>query len=667
MPAVVLAQLQTRARRSLRTPWPYLLVTAGLAWLSIREVLRRAGGPALPLDDSYIHFQFARAFARGAPFRYAPGAAPVAGATSLLWPLLLAIPQALGVSGLGLIWWAWGLAWLSLAGLAYDTARVAERITSEGIAALCGALVLAFSANAWFASSGMEVIPLAWCLLRAARRSAEWLEGERSQLNELFALAWLGPLLRPEGCLASVFVASAFALGAGTRRVPRALAALCAVLAPPGIYLIFTGQAAQTTAIVKWLPLNPYLDAGQVLGTIFDNVRLFFSTLIDGQIWSAVFVPAHSRILACCALPALLYASSARGVSARGWLLVLLGLGMLIPTTYDSFLWNRLRYLWPFSAPWLIGLGALCDQLGELAARVERRLGWLRYALAAALVGVLASKYPFTFWDLGESSAAISEQHVALGLWAKRALPSDARIGVNDTGAIAYFSERPVFDIVGLTTAGEARYWVAGTGSRFEHYERLQRSALPTHFIVYPAWLGLDQLLGDCSEERTVHATILGGTTMLACSADYRTLGSGERPSAPELAAREPLDVLDVADLESEAAHGYVLRPATQGDDVVAVVGERSDGERKHRDHDSFTLRVAPGARLVARLGASEPVRVDVRVAGAPLVSWSLTVGDFQERSATLPASTVASPSAVEVSAEPGKHFAAAHYWIYPK
>ena len=46
-----------------------------------------------------------------------------------------------------------------------------------------------------------------------------------------------------------------------------------------------------------------------------------------------------------------------------------------------------------------------------------------------------------------------------------------------------------VFDVVGLTTPREAQYWVAGAGSRFEHYEQLDRADLPTHFIVYPGWM----------------------------------------------------------------------------------------------------------------------------------------------------------------------------------
>ncbi|HYQ42536.1 MAG TPA: hypothetical protein VER11_11230, partial [Polyangiaceae bacterium] len=147
--------------------WGFLLAAALPASLAIREILAaNHGAPAVPLDDSYIHFQFARSFAEGRPFVYSPGAVPVAGATSLLWPLLLALPQCFGVHGLTLIYFAWGLGFVALGLLAYETARAAEGLVSPRVAWLAGVLTLAFSANTWFAASGMEVVPLAWLLMR---------------------------------------------------------------------------------------------------------------------------------------------------------------------------------------------------------------------------------------------------------------------------------------------------------------------------------------------------------------------------------------------------------------------------------------------------------------------------------------------------------------------
>jgi len=644
--------------------WSFLLAAALLGALALTRILARNDGvPAVPLDDSYIHFQFARSFAQGHPFVYSPGAVPVAGATSLLWPLLLAVPQCFGVHGSALIPWAWGLGFLALGLLGYETARAAEGITSPRVAWIAGALTLAFSANTWFAASGMEVVPLGWLLMRCCRRAAEWLEGERERLWELLLLALLTPTMRPEGALGSALIASALCFGAGPKR---AYAALCLAFpaVPPLVYVLFTGHATQTTTLVKWLPFSPYLDRPALLATIFSNVQLFWSTLLDGQLWSAAFVPEHAKFVTWLALPALIFAGQSRSRSARSWLLVALGLGILLPTTYDSFLWNRLRYLWPFAGPWLIGVVALSEQIAEFSALLWQRLSALRFVLSAAIGLALAAKFPFALSDLAISASAISAQHVDLGEWAKRSLPAGARIGVNDTGAIAYFSQRHVFDIVGLTTTGEARYWTAGAGSRFEHYERLPRSVLPTIFIVYPPWFALPDLLGPCLTERTVNATILGGATMVACPADYSRLGSGERPTLIQFWQRAARDSLDVADLDSEAAHGYALLPARQADNVLLSNGVVLDGARLYRGREAFRLDLAPGGRLVARLGAEQPLTVSLRIGGRPIESWTVARPDFEDHVLSLPADLPPGPADVEISAEGGT-FSALHYWSY--
>ncbi len=662
----VLAQADCpRWLRIARSPWSFLVVAALPASLAIHGILTLNGGaPAVPLDDSYIHFQFARSFAHGQPFVYSPGTAPVPGATSLLWPLLLALPQLFGVKGLDLIPWAWAFGFVSLGLLAYESARAAEHITSPRMAWLAGVLVLSFSANTWFAASGMEVVPLAWLLMRCARRAAEWLEGDRRRLGELLLLALLTPLMRPEGALGSVLIGAAlFIADSGARRA-FGLAALTGIAVPPAIYRVFTGYATQTTTLVKWLPFSPYLDLQQLVAQVLSNVRLLLSTLLDGQLWSAAYLPEHSRVLAWLALPALIVAGTIRRTSWRAWLLVALGLGMFLPTTYDSFLWNRLRYLWPFAGPWLIGIVALADLAGELAAPWRPRAGLVRYGLVAAVGYALVGKFSFALEDLAVSAHAISSQQAELGSWARDSLEPEERLGVSDTGAIGYLSNHTLFDVVGLTTVGEARYWSAGAGSRFEHYEHLPRRALPTFFIVYPEWFAIPQLLGVCVQERTVHATILGGETMVACHADYAKLGSGEDAQASEFRQRPALDALDVADLESESAHSYIVRPAAQADDVVLSDGVLVDGARRNRRLDRFRIELAPGATFVSRLGSECPTRLSLRMNGRLLESWTVSRPDFEEHALTLPADIPRGPAELVVSTE-GPAFSAAHYWVY--
>src|SRR5690606_2117402 len=64
------------------------------------------GAWSAPLDDVFIHFDFARSTARGYPFEWIEGNGYSSGGTSLLYPFVLAIGFALGLDGLDLMHWA---------------------------------------------------------------------------------------------------------------------------------------------------------------------------------------------------------------------------------------------------------------------------------------------------------------------------------------------------------------------------------------------------------------------------------------------------------------------------------------------------------------------------------------------------------------------------------
>lgn len=637
-------------------------MTVALSVWVYREVTAATGGPlGAPLDDSYIHFQFARTFAELRPFEYVEGAPPVAGATSLLWPALLTPAIWLGARAQGLLALTWVLGFGALFGQASEVFLTARRFMSRPAACAGGLLVLAFSANAWFAASAMEVVPLGYLLLRSARRAAEYWEsgGGAWRERELVLLSLSAALMRPEGALGALSVGAALAWR--RRALPAALA-LTAPLWVPLVSLAFTGSATQTTTLAKWLVTNPYYE-GRLLPAVLANVQLLCGTLLDGRQWSWTFIPEGYNWLALLSLPALATLAVLRGAKVHAALLCVVGLGILLPTTYETFLVNRLRYLWPFGAPWLLGLAALGELLALPLAKKRRQLAWLGLALPALAGLGFAQLAPISVGDVAQSAAAISAQQVSLGRWAAEALPRDARIGVNDAGAISYFSGRRTFDVVGLTTAGEARFWVAGAGSRFEHYERMPRSSLPTHFFVYPEWFGVPSLLGECLTERRVDgATILGGPVMVACHADYESLGSGARP-ATDVGARALLDELDVADLESEAAHGYVLGPASAQDNFVESAGGRFDGGRARRYHERFRLRVEPGGLVLVRLTASLAGELQLFVAEAPAGAARIEPGQFQE--VALPVSPNAGAGRQDLEVHGSQLVTVLHYWSY--
>jgi hypothetical protein len=675
-----------------------LLVSLLLGRFVIGAVLERAGRPAVPLDDAFIHFQYARRIAEGAPLRYT-GDAISTGTTSLIWPALLAPFWKAGARGLSMVWVAWAFGAISLAGVAVDTGLLAKRLTSTTGGLIAGALCLAFGPFAWFAWSGMETMALAWVLVRTTRLAAEALDSDRAQplkagprgqpsLLELCALGFIAPLLRPEGALVSLFAAAALA-----KRRPR-LAPIpilgCAVL--PALFFALTGDPAGSTARAKWLLHNPYYDAGRLLAQAGEHARLLLFDVLDGGEWTWVFVPRG--LVLFFLFGAIALARSSRRAPWAAWLTLALCVGVLMTCSYQTFLWNRVRYVWPFVPAGFVLCACLSHELGRLLARVRPALEMAAPALGAALVARLAAQLPTAAEDLAQSAAAVDEQQVKLGEWARAALPEDAIIGVNDTGAIAYMAERRTFDIVGLTTRGQASAWVAGAGSRFERYERMPRQDLPTHFIVYPEWFGCDAVLGRELMRRTVldHA-ILGGDTMVAYAADFTLLGSGATP-VRGLEDEDLADEVDVADLESEAAHGFELGDARESDDVTrwepspdsewiegaAPEHEIIDGGRLNRAKDTFWVS-APAApsRLVMRVAAEEPVTLRVSAGGEVAGSVVVPRAAWVELAVSLPPSSAARTRvdvvALDESGLPAperarsrsRRFASFHYWIYAR
>jgi hypothetical protein len=495
-------------------------------------------------------------------------------------------------------------------------------------------------------------------------------------------MAWVAALFRPEGAIAAMFVAATLALFPPANRWQQrawSIAAAGGAMATPLLLLALTGSTRSNTTVVKLMLGNPYFQ-GQTLRAAFThNARTLVGQIWNGEVWSTEFIPTGSAPLALMALAAIGVAGLAAQKRWRAAGVLLLALGMFMPCLYVTFLWNRLRYLWPFATGFFVGLACLSRVATDLAASVWPRARALAPALAGAFAGALVVRLDWTIDDVANSAHGIDQQHVKIGRWAGENLPKDAIIGVNDTGAIAYFSDRRTFDIVGLTSEAEAKYWVAGAASRVEHYERLRRSdptRLPTHFIVYPEWMGTDAILGKQLFEATVtDSTILGGQSMRAYEADYSRLGSGESPWT--VGGRET-DALDVADLESEAAHAYDLVGARDGEQTV-ISGESPagapvlDGGRTLRRTERFWLDVGEGgpAKLVARIAkglakdaprADAPLEVEFVIDGAPFGRATIDAGDWQEATVALP-TTAKGKTRLEVRSRDGSTFTSLHYW----
>ncbi|MEM9492915.1 MAG: hypothetical protein AAGC55_27445, partial [Myxococcota bacterium] len=242
-----------------------------------------------------------------------------------------------------------------------------------------------------------------------------------------------------------------------------------------------------------------------------------------------------------------------------------------------SGMWSFQNYRYisaGFPALLLVAGLALCPPRLPLPARLRAVLpARLAVILPAAMVGlaaltalaaVVTAPAPLSremrFFAQGARDS--NAQVVAIGRWVADNLPEDAHIAIHDAGAIPYYSERRITDLLGLVTNHMALDTNNGPGSRFEMIERIPADERPSHFAYYRGWLGTDDLYGERLLDTPLPARLdpdrrlVGGDNMQVYRARWDLLDSGHAPQAPH-PGWSVVDRIDVADMRSEAEHDY--------------------------------------------------------------------------------------------------------------
>ncbi len=418
------------------SPWwgalPAVLALAGVA-LFLRGQQAVTGNLwGVPLDDAYIHFQFARNLATGHGFSFNPDQ-PIPGSTSPLWVVLLA---ALSLLGLPLWLVAKALGIMALAAAAVLAWRLALPLVATPVAALAvGALTALDGRLLWAAPSGMEVtLFAALCLAAFLARPTNGGPGATRRFLLVAALCGLATLTRPEGyLLTAVLAVDLYVRFRPSWRIVAAGAALYVALAAPYVVfcLLTTGHPLPTTFYAKASPLGAGTlpNAGQyALGFIY---YLFLTNAA-----MALLAPVGAVVL-------WRQGGAARAIVA--WpLLLAVEQALLSPALYHFG--RYVMPLEPFFALWaVVGIGRF-TRVSASGETVRRALP----ALALVVVGV----FTLNLWvgTYAYSVQNIDAMHVVLGRWVKRHVPAGVPVALNDIGAITYVSQHPAVDIEGLVT-----------------------------------------------------------------------------------------------------------------------------------------------------------------------------------------------------------------------
>lgn len=647
---------------------PYLpaaaiaLAAIAVAWFFAATTLRHTRPMGLPLDDSYIYLTYAKQFGRGEPFTYFPGGGYSAGSTSVLWPMVLAPFWTAGARGHALVWVSYLLCAALYALTCVGVMRAIHRITGDRLAGVLGALMtLAIAPFAWTSLSGMEVA-FASALLVATILLLLDQPRTGPPTKRLAACLAAASLSRPEATLLVLGIVAAAVVVRVRRRELRAAAWWAVPLAAPVAWVLanrlLAGNFFPNTGVAKSHFYLPGFDWTYWL----DAVKTATGRMLAGLFWDGTSPLVWPKLVALAWLAGavrVLAWARREGRLLAGAVIVASPFVLVMAVVASSGMWSfqNYRYIAPAFPLLMIPAGAALAPLAVLVARWRHaRLAW-RAAAAVLIAGFVLAALPGLRADarlFAQGAMDTNTQVVAIGHYLHRKLP-DASVMFHDAGAIAYYGDGRVYDMLGLVTNYQAGIANHGAGSRFEFLEALPPERRPTHFAYYPGWLGTGEFYGEVLLHTWLgpgldRRRLVGDGDMQIIAATWDHAGTGERPLAPHPGWRV-VDRLDVAYLVSERAHGWrgALGRRKQGDPtarwslVAREAGERGlvvDGGRTIRGGaERFTLDVDPAkpVRLVLRTGgpSAHPFHETI----AKPVPLRILDGDGRElAAATLPA-----------------------------
>lgn len=660
----------------------------------------------MPLDDTYIHFQYARQMAAGEPFSYSPGAPATSGGTSLLYPVALALGYRLGFTGWSLAYWALALGAAAFAGAAWLVYRIGAsnplgcpEAQHEAIALLVAIAFALTGPFIWAALSGMEtalfllLVLLAFWAVQRARFPAA-----------ILALAAL-PLMRPEGLFLAALGSLMLALRdtwprARAERARRLLLLALPILAgaiQPLINLAATGSLSSSGNAAKSLLTNGSVPLTERLGEVVETFGRIWLELLTGvsRDWGLFTSPVLAGVALGGLLSGVWIMRRRREVTIPALMLLWLLALTAGVATLDTAFWQFKRYQVPVMALLFPAAAWTC---AALAGRLSRRgwPAWTGWILPLAIL-VPAAATTVTFArNYAENVQVVRDQQLPMARWAAENLPVDARVGVHDVGLMGYFSGLRLYDVVGLTTPGPAASWRQGPGAIFEHMA--QSEYRPDYFAIYPDVQGLTYLadagvFGDTLAEFSItlppHNVAAATERQIISHADWSGVRDVEAVAQMDtLRAIEGLvlvDAVDVADLGSEAAHAYEwyqgpVRPKGFVTEVYRLdyqtcrpdaICSATDGGRALTGGETFTLRTQPGEDLllVTRVHGRESVPLVVTVNGERLASrvQPTVPGRWVELVTWVPAAQVGAETRVQIAVDsplPGV-YRPYYHWAY--
>jgi hypothetical protein len=587
--------------------------------------------------DLYLVCQYARAIVEGHPFRYNAGDLPSTGATSLLYTVLLAVPEAIGIRGEGLIAFAIVLGAGFYAASVVLASSIATRVAGPREGLLAGLLVVFGGPIVWSFLYGSDIALFLFLALWLLER---WLASADAGTALWAVPGVLVALARPEGLPIALALALAWTVRDGrasvTRFDPRPWLPVAAGLAVLALYRILTGSWLGTSIEDKSLLASYGLNQGLAIASEYgvDVVRGLLLGFYPSQVpigsgrgWASFFFPPLA--LAFIAVAAIAPARALRRANAA-WLAMVTALFALVtPNVFIGAQFQR-YLLWAF--PGLLALTAA--GLGHATTSAIRdpqreRAVFRAVAIVWVALGALGTLRFAALY--GEFAGDIYRRDVATAQWIRRNLPPGTPMA-NLATSVEYLTGHRNLNLHGVTApdffGGHAAEREADT---FEGLRRLPPEARPAYLITTVSTQDRFPIMRELVSPPPLFRSASFGDENEIYRTRYDLLDRGKEPALPAtvslIGTRVLVDRLNVCDSREESDHAYTFESsagairlwgAVRLDGYEGAAAPIADGGRAILGGESFRISAQEGRDLLVVLRTAPAIDANLlQVGGA--------------------------------------------------
>lgn len=310
------------------------------------------------------------------------------------------------------------------------------------------------------------------------------------------------------------------------------------------------------------------------------------------------------------------------------------------------------------------------DRFKDSKEKYNKHMAWI------ITICIIANSLFFSavFAELNAADVRdINDMHVFLGKWVDKNAMENSTVALNDAGAIKYYGNREVLDIMGLNSHEMLLYKRLGELETFEYLKVMK----PDILIIFPDWFPSMSKASVFSEVNRVeieeykvlgiYPSVESNQIMVVYDCNWNL--SPENPITERNTTL--LDSLDVGNYEQERAHNIKIRSETGKGIGVLNTTEGitiADGFRNFTESYDFTMKAIDNknATLLCRHHSECSLSLDVIVNNVNIGVWNISSSQslFIESDFIIPKHYLTGDD-IQIELKPDAEFSLYNIWLY--